>query len=37
MVQNGPDDHFGQNDLIPNWVFSIRETKMDQNGPFWSI
>ena len=35
MVHNGPnDDHFGQNDLIPNWLLaSIRETKMDK----WSI
>ena len=21
MVQNGYDDHFGQNDPIPNWIF----------------
>ena len=20
MVQDGPNDHFGQNDLIPNWI-----------------
>ena len=20
MAQNGPNDHFGQNDLIPNWI-----------------
>ena len=25
MVQNGHFDHFGQNDLIPNRMFSIRE------------
>ena len=34
MVQNGPNDLFGQNDLIPlEPDFSSRETKMDQNGP----
>ena len=37
MVQNGPNDHFGQNDLINDLDFSIRETKMDQNGPLWTI
>ena len=31
------NDHFGQNDLIPNPIFSICKTKMDQNGPFRSI
>ena len=36
LDQNGPNDHFGQNDLIPNWILAFR-TKMDQNGPFWSI
>ena len=35
MVQNGPNDHFGQNDLIPNWILIIRETNMDHFGPFW--
>ena len=34
MVQNGPKDHFGQNGLISELDFSIRETK---NGPKWSI
>ena len=37
MVQNGQNDHFGQNDLIPKLDFGIRKTTMDQNGPFWSI
>ena len=33
MAQNGPNDHFGQNDLIPNWilVFAI----LVHFGPFW--
>ena len=38
MVQNGPNDHFGQNDLIPNWILAFARpkwTKMDQNVPFW--
>ena len=35
MVQNGPNDHFGQNGLIPNPGFGIRETKMVHLGPFW--
>ena len=30
MVQNGPNDHFGQNDLIPNWILAF-------DGPKWSI
>ena len=34
-AQNGPNDHFGQNGLIPNWFSSICETKMDHFGPFW--
>ena len=33
MVQNGPKDHFGQNDLIPNWILAFAR----QNGPKWSI
>ena len=40
MAQNGPNDHFGQNDLIPNWILAFARpkwTKMDQNGAFWSI
>ena len=32
MVQNGQNDHFSQNDHIPNWIL-----EMDQNGPFWHI
>ena len=38
MVQNGPYDHFGQNDLIPNWILALNEpkwTKMVHFGPFW--
>ena len=23
MAQNGPNDHFGQNDLIPNWILAF--------------
>ena len=37
MVQNGPNDHFGQNDPYSELDFVMRETKMDQDGPFWSI
>ena len=33
LDQNGPNDHFGQNGLIPNWILASR----DQNGPKWSI
>ena len=38
MVQNGPNDHFGQNDLIPNWILVFARpkwTKMVHFGPFW--
>ena len=38
MVQNGPSDHFGQNDLIPNWILAFagpKWTKMVYFGPFW--
>ena len=38
MVQNGPNDHFGQNDLIPNWILASARpkwTKMVHVGPFW--
>ena len=38
MVQNGPNDHFGQNDLIPNWILALARpkwTKMVHLGPFW--
>ena len=34
MAQNGANDHFGQNDLIPNRILAFKTT-MDQNGPFW--
>ena len=37
-VQNGPNDHFGQNDLIPNWILAFARpkwTKMVHFGPFW--
>ena len=30
MVQNGPNDHFGQTDLIPNWILAFARQK-------WSI
>ena len=35
MVQNGPNDHFGQNGLIPNWILAFarpRWTKMVHFG-----
>ena len=32
MVQNGPNDHFGQNDLVPNRILALGD-QMDQNGP----
>ena len=35
--QNGPNDHFGQNDL-PNWILAFARpkwTKMVHFGPFW--
>ena len=38
LDQNGPDDHFGQNDLIPNWIVAFTRptwTKMVHFGPFW--
>ena len=38
MVQNGPNDHFGQNDLIPNRISAFARpkwTKMVHFGPFW--
>ena len=43
MVQNGPNDHFGQNGLIPNWILAFARPKwtiLVQFGlkrPFWSI
>ena len=27
MVQNGPNDHFGQNDLLPNWILAFARPK----------
>ena len=27
MVQNGPNDHFGQNDLILNWILAFARPK----------
>ena len=38
MVQTGPNGHFGQNDLIPNWILAFarpKRTKMVHFGPFW--
>ena len=38
MDQNGLNDHFGQNALIPNWVLAFARpkwTKMVHSGPFW--
>ena len=35
LVQNGPDNHFEPFWPYSKLDFSIRETKMDQNGPFW--
>ena len=42
MVQNGPNDHFGQNGLIPNWILAFARPKWilvrpKWRGPFWSI
>ena len=37
LDQNGPKDHFGQNDLIPNWILAFvrpKWTKMVHFGPF---
>ena len=36
LYRNGHNDHFGLNDLeYCKLIFSIRESKMNQNGPFW--
>ena len=38
MVQDGPNDHFGQNDLITNWISASagpKWTKMAHFGPLW--
>ena len=35
---NGPNDHSGQNDLIPNWILALARptwTKIVHFGPFW--
>ena len=40
MAQNGPNDQFGQKDLIPNWILALTRpkwTKMVRFGPFGSI
>ena len=34
MDQNGPNDHFGQNDLIPNWVLAFARPKRTKMS-FW--
>ena len=39
MKQNGPNDHFGQNDLIPNWILAFGRSKWTNivhSGPFRS-
>ena len=39
MAQNGQNDHFGQNGLIPNWILVLarpRWTKMVHLGPSWA-
>ena len=38
MAQNCPNDHFGQNDLVPNQILAFARpkcTKMVRFGPFW--
>ena len=40
MVQNGPNDHFGPNCLIPNWILNLafarpKWTKTVHFGQFW--
>ena len=36
MVQNGPNDHFGQNGLIPNWILAFARPKWTKMvRPFW--
>ena len=37
LDQNGPNDHFGPFWPYSELEFSIRETKIDQNGPKWTI
>ena len=40
MVQNGPNDHFGRNDLIPNRILAFARpkwTKMVHFGPLWPV
>ena len=33
LEQHGPNDHFGQNDLIPNRILAFARPKI--HGPFW--
>ena len=38
LDQNGPNDHFGQNDLIPNRILAFTRpkwTKIVHFGPLW--
>ena len=38
LEQNGPNDRFGQNDLIPSWSLAFARptwTKTVHFGPFW--
>ena len=35
MAQNGQNDHFGQNDLIPNRIWYSRDQNGPIFGPFW--
>ena len=40
MAQNGPNDQFGRNDLIPNWILAFARpkwTKMVHFGAFRSV
>ena len=34
MVQNGPNDHFGQNDPIPNWILAFARPKWTKMAHF---
>ena len=39
MVENGQNDRFGQNDLIPNWILAFARLtwiNMVHFGPFWT-
>ena len=38
LDQNGPSDHFGQNDLIPNRILNLASARpkwTKKKGPFW--